>query len=484
MKKGKSKNGKIRITVLTIVLLAIASGLSLFYYYRIGNPHSMTIVPVAAYSSSITKPVVQTSQYVTEYSTFPDASTNAIATDNSGDVWFTIGSETLIGELITANQTLRTYQLPEPKNTTILSWGIVVDSSTNLVWFTDQISNSVWSFNATDHDFMQYALPNPRSSPYQIVIDQIGNVWFTELDGGRLGEITTNGVIKEYQVPLTSTFNTATNSTGPSGIAISKDGTVWFAEAYGNSVGSFSGGIFTQYDLNSYGVNSPTGIAIDSRGDIWITQHGGSLFSEFDPITNQLTTISTSVVGVQESLPYFIQIDSQDNIWFNEHYGNAIAKYNPENGTLIEYEVPSRVSDLGNISGVLTLTLSPNGSPWFTELYTGKIGTVNISQPIDLSVHLSNITGSTVTIPSSGSVSLGISISSLRSTQVSLSSYGANGSNLDINFSRYTGSGNFSSQLVISEVNSNGSIRPEIVTISAQTSQLIVSQVLLVEPRG
>src|SRR5271165_2832167 len=186
------------------LILAIA-GSSLLVYIRADSQKS-GLIPVAAYSSSTITPTVQSSKYITEYSAFPSASTNAIDVDSSGNVWFTVGSETSIGELVVSNQSVLIYQLPELRNTTLLSWGIAIDSSRNLIWFTDQISNAVWNFNVTSHDFMRYTLPHARSSPYQVALDRDDNVWFTELDGGRLGEITTNGQIREYRVPLTSTF--------------------------------------------------------------------------------------------------------------------------------------------------------------------------------------------------------------------------------------------------------------------------------------
>ena len=72
---------------------------------------------------------------------------------------------------------------------------------------------------------------------------------------GRLGEINTEGILSEYRVPLTATYNLSTNSSGPAGITIAKDGTIWFAEAYANAVGSFSDGTFHTYPIR--GSQSP-----------------------------------------------------------------------------------------------------------------------------------------------------------------------------------------------------------------------------------
>ncbi|MHB8566410.1 MAG: Vgb family protein [Nitrososphaerales archaeon] len=475
---GSRKSKRRKNLVFAIVIIAIIIGSSLFYYYRISSPQTNARPTLPAASMSTLVSSAQHSRYITEYSTKSDAATNAIAVDNKGNVWFTMGGYASLGELNPKNGTIHTYQLPETKNSTINSWGIAVDDSSGTVWFTDEISNAVWSFNASSDAFSKYQLPNPQSSPYQIALDQSGNVWFTEIDGGRLGEIT-HGVLHEFVVPLTSTYNIATHSTGPAGIAISGDGTVWFAEAYGNSIGSYSNGQFHQFDLNKNGVNSPTGIAIDSHGNLWITQHGSSDISEFNPSSGLLASISTSVNGFTTSLPYFVQVDAHDNVWFNEHYGNAIARYTPSNGSLVEYEVPSRVADLGNISGVLTLALSSSGEPWFTELYTGKVGTVNTSSPVNVETRFAGQYGNTISIPSGSNASVVVSVSS--ETQVSLNSFvgSSDPSGFSFQFSKSDGAGNFSSVLVIG--NKGASQGLYYVTVSAQSTEVIVDQVILVE---
>ncbi len=493
-KAHRRKNGFFRSysrLIISALIIAIFAGSALFYYERDSGLSSQDkqaplILPASSISSI--RSIPQIYQYITEFPTISDSGPNAITVGPSGDVWFVMGGLTSLGELTPENGTVKVYQLPEQKNLTANSWGVAFDDKRNLVWFTDEISNAVWSFNVQTDEFAKHALPHPRSSPYQISIDNSDNVWFTEIDGNRLGEISaTTGALNEYQVPLTSAYNALINSTGPAGLAIGKDGTIWFAEAYGNAICSYSGGKFHQYDLSSFGVNSPTGIAISPNGaSLWITQHGGSFISRYDPNSHFLVTISTSVIGVTESLPYFIQVDSQGNVWFNEHYGNAIGRYNPSNNTLVEYEVPSRIPNLGNLSGVVTFTLSQHGQPWFTELYTGKIGTVNISKPVQLSMRISGMSGNTLNLNggNSGSSSLNVTVDEhLGSSPVTLKSFVGNPNvKLGIHFSKSSGSNNFASNLTITN-ESSGSYSNNLcwITISAVSSQVIAGEVVQIE---
>ncbi len=481
--KKEGKPGPRRRTVLAVVgvLVLLIGTAGLLFYFDSGVPSG---VKMPSAGSSTAQASLDSSNYVVEYQIAQHDTPNDVAVAQDGEVWFTMGNESL-DVLSPSNGTVRTFLVPGQGNSTLVSWGITVGASDQRVWFTDQTGNAVWSFDLETTTFTRYQLPGPRSSPYQIAEDQHGNVWFTEVDGGRLGEVTAAGALREYAVPLTPSYNHATASTGPAGIAIAPDGTIWFAEVYANSVGSFtpSSSSFHQYDLNGH-VDAPTGVAVDGQGSIWITQHGASLVSRFDPITNQTLTISTSLVGTQTSLPYFVGVDQHGNVWFNEHYGNAMARFSPSNSSLVEYEIPSRVAELGNISGAVTMALSTQGKPWFTEAYTGKIGTVNTSKPARLEVKLgsSSSAGSTFTVSPSSPTSIPLTVSISGAGRVSLGAFAAEPQSVSVGFAFAPtgGTGNFSSSLTISlEAQAADVTQVSFsVTVSAEAPGIISSQVI------
>ncbi|MHB8568480.1 MAG: NHL repeat-containing protein [Nitrososphaerales archaeon] len=251
-------------------------------------------------------------------------------------------------------------------------------------------------------------------------------------------------------------------------------------------------GHFQLYNLGNL-VTAPVGIAIDSKGILWITQHGPSFISEFNPETHYFRTISTSIPSSPNegtALPYFIQVDSRDNVWFNEHYGNATARFSPSNNTLIEYENPSRVPSAGNISSALTIALSPYGQPWFTELFTCNIGTVNMHVPIDLSFKEvgNNQSSATVNVTNGSARSLNFSVTTSTidsSFPVKLTSYignyTKNTESFNLPFSPQAGSGNFTSILRVE--NSNASeTGAYFVKVSAETPTIVASDILEVFP--
>ncbi len=326
-----NRSGKKKRIIILIMVISITLAGSLVYYYYL---QTLAYVPATVFNSQ-----AQTHEYVTEYPIQLSSYPNAITADSQGNVWFALENATSLAELTPSNGTVHLFHLPEPKSTGLTTWGILVDNSKHLVWFTDSNTNSIWSFNATSGNFTQYRIQTLDAFPYQIVQDGNGNMWFTELFGNKIGEITTNGTLEDYPVPKFGNVSYVE----PSGITIDQESNaIWFTETAVNAIDSYFEGHFDSYNLTGL-VQSPVGIALDSNGNLWMTQHGPSFISEFNPTTRYFRTISTSVppwVPDNTSLPYFIQVDSHGNVWFNEHYGNAIARFHPSSNSLTEFEVP------------------------------------------------------------------------------------------------------------------------------------------------
>ncbi|MGI0085676.1 MAG: hypothetical protein ACREBQ_11400, partial [Nitrososphaerales archaeon] len=245
-----------------------------------------------------------------------------------------------------------------------------------------------------------------------------------------------------------------------------------------NMIGAFYNGAFTLYNVTGT-IFSPVGIAFDSHGNLWVTQHTyPGLVSEFNPSNRYVKTFATSFPSeLGTSLPYFIYTDARGNVWFNEHYGNSIAFLNPASSELIEYHVPLRVSIPGNLSGILTMALSQNGEPWFTEFFTGNIGTINTSAPIEQRL---SVTNSAQTINIANGTNSKVSLTIQGKDVGYLSAYVGNFTqSINFVFSPSSGSGNFSSTLTVQ----NNGAKPGVyfVTISDATEYLTVSQVVQVD---
>jgi virginiamycin B lyase len=468
--KRKRKRSKYQLLAAAI-FVAIVISIAFVYFSLLDRPPASYQTRVTALNLQSTP---QRSKYVTEYPIHQNSQPNAIALDSLGNAWFTLGANNSIAVLTPSNGTVREFKVPD-SNSSMISWGMTVDKKKGMVWFTDLNSNAVWSFEMSRMMFTKYPLPNAGSGPYQLAQDQAGNIWFTELYGGRIGEIDMQGLLKEYVIPTRLIFGSKGGSVGPAGITVSGAGTVWFAEAYVGAVGSVSNGSFHQYPLKA--ASSPVGIALDPRGHVWITQHGASYISELDPTTNATTTFSTSTLGVTTSLPYFIQADTKNNIWFNEHLGNAIARFSPTNHTLTEFEVPTRTGP-GNISGVLTMALDTEGHPWFTELYSGKIGT--LGRAVDVRPKLLSVSDE-LQIPAGSSAILRLTIQDAGAGSSYLTySVTVKGNLFNFSFSPLLGQGYYTSTALIRN-NGNANKGTYYVTISAVSRELVASVIVAIK---
>jgi virginiamycin B lyase len=442
------------ITVVAVILVLIGS---LAYFFIQSNAST-------TYTSS-----PETSQYTTEYPTnFPTTQPNAIAADARGNVWFTLENQSSLAELNPATAKIQEFPIPTHIKGGTTTWGIVVDNSRGLVWFTEQSSNSIWSFSTSSHRFNQYELKTSNSFPFGITLDKQGDAWFTEFFGNAIGEVSTSGSLTEIPIPLNGYIEA-------SSITVDSSGKVWFTLPGVNSTGSYSDGQFAFQNLTGLAL-TPVGISIDNQGNIWLTQHGPSFVSEFNPTTHYFKTISTIVpIVLGTSLPYFDYVDQSGNVWFNEHYGNAMAEFVPSNNTLIEYFIPTRIGYAGNMSGMLTSTLSPSGQPWYTEFFAGKIGTINMDSPLDLHLNLLNYS-TPIALKSNGSASVQLNISGAFAQQAAVKESVGNFSS-DFEFKV--------SQTELGQVltiHDNGSkTGVYFVTISALASSLGVSQIIELE---
>ena len=412
----------------------------------------------------------ETLQYTMEYPTnLPTTTPNAIAVDARGNVWFTLENQSSLAELNPSTGKVQEFPIPVHAKGSTTTWGIVVDNSRGLVWFTELVSNSVWSFNISTHKFVQYELKSPISFPFGIALDNQGNVWFTEFFANKIGEITTTGNLTEIPIPLEGNIEA-------SSITVDSNDKVWFTLPGVNSTGSYFDEQFEFQNLDRSGADTSGNIHRQPREHMddptW-----PSFISEFNPTTHYFETISTSIPAYGTSLPYFDYVDQNGNVWFNEHEGNAMAEFIPSNNTLIEYFIPTRVGYAGNISGMLTSTLSPNGQPWYTEFFAGKIGTINTDAPLDVQLTLLNYT-QPIILDSNGTVSIQFKVSGSAASQARMEE----------------SVGNFTSSFAYSitqaqtgqiiTIHDNGSkAGVYFVTITALTSSLGVSQIIELEVR-
>ena len=325
-----------------------------------------------------------------------------LAVDKDNNIWIASGK---LGSLLVFNtKTLefdKIIKIPNyPEQTRIIGsmiWDLKFDKNGDL-WFTDELSNSIWKYFVKEGKFENYRLLAEGGYPLSITFDSSGNVWFTQVFGNRLGFIepskvitnTTEGISEldmsrqiDFQTmgPISNGFgftNSKINTTNPT----NANETMWFSTAIFPI-----GGHIIEYDIAAesltihdvtYTHSVPFSIAEDENGTLWTNSHIANLFFSLDPNTGEIKQYATSnpsASGNLTTLPYYNQY-RDGKVWFNEHYGNAIASYDPKNKTLVEYYIPSQNPLWVNSSNPLRFTFDNNGSIWFTEWTENKLGVI------------------------------------------------------------------------------------------------------------
>jgi streptogramin lyase len=90
------------------------------------------------------------------------------------------------------------------------------------LWFTELNGNKIGRVTITG-TFTEFPIPTANSQPHGITAGPDGALWFAEFNGNKIGRITTTGTITEFAIP--------TASGGSFGITAGPDGALWFTES-------------------------------------------------------------------------------------------------------------------------------------------------------------------------------------------------------------------------------------------------------------
>jgi virginiamycin B lyase len=277
---------------------------------------------------------VDTNGVVTEY-VIPSGNCGpySIVTGPDGNLWF---SETLLSQVgrIGTNGVIQEFRLPF----TVVGTGITVGPDGRL-WLADfgteyvpgaltnggivaiTLSNSVaagvsyYNSNMTVH-----------SRPTGITTGPDGNIYFTEQFAGKIGRITTNGVITE--APVTPT------NTQPVSITTGPDGALWFTQANSNGLGRIDTSNFTNVTQFGLPANNTAGAVPDELNGLVLGRDGNLYYT--DPpagIVGQVGVSGTNFTVAQfytpttNAQPWMLATGPDRNIWFGEYLGNTIGKF-------------------------------------------------------------------------------------------------------------------------------------------------------------
>lgn len=184
-----------------------------------------------------------------------------------------------------------------------------------------QPENSFQMFNAP---FVNYG--------DQLAVGPDGNIWFRDSNIGRIGFITSTGVVTEYALPA--------GHNKPFGIATGPDNNLWVTDQNGNAiVRSTTGGVMTTFPLRSK--NRPYDIIAGADGNLWfVALNLGTLAFSIGRITPSGTITLFPVPGSHSNV-FGMALGADGNVWYANEASQTVGRVTPA-GQITEFPAPNK----------------------------------------------------------------------------------------------------------------------------------------------
>lgn len=175
----------------------------------------------------------------------------------------------------------------------------------------------------------------------RITMGPDGALWFTETNAGKIGRITTSGVITEYAIPTANSF--------PFGITTGPDGALWFTEVQSQKIGRMTtDGTVTEYPAGGSPSNDfLSNIAAGADGALWFNKHCSGI--------SRITTAGVVTDYPTTSCPFGLTRGPDDALWFADLY--RVGRMTTD-GVVTSYPLDNY--------GLQAITVGPDKALWFT----------------------------------------------------------------------------------------------------------------------
>ena len=270
---------------------------------------------------------------VTEYVVPPSLSRpyNIVNGRDGSNLWFTVAAYNAVGRIST-NGAIQLFAIPF----NVVGTGITMGPDGRL-WLLDfgpeyiqgmvtnggvvalTLSNSIVTGAAYYNSNMTV-----NSRPAKSTTGPDGNLYFTEQLAGKIGRITTNGVITETAISPTNTQ--------PINITTGPDGALWFTQASSNALGRIDTNLnITQFVLPTNNsaeaiADEPNGITLGKDGNLYYTDSPSGIVGSVN-LSGTNFSVTQFYTPTTNAEPWLIATGPDGNIWFGELSVNQIGKF-------------------------------------------------------------------------------------------------------------------------------------------------------------
>jgi len=197
----------------------------------------------------------------------------------------------------------------------------------------------------------QEASLNPGGDPYEISIDQQGDLWLSDYGAAEIWRVD----------PQTAAYTVYENIQAPSDARADAAGKVWWADGDEGRFGRLDPGTGQATWWPASGASGLLGTQVDGAGDFWVVASGDPLLYRFQPGSSNLCTYSLpGGSGVDYPLA------AGGAIWLGDYGNGRILRLNVSAATVTTWQLPGG-------SSPANLALDAAGDLWFADQNNGVL---------------------------------------------------------------------------------------------------------------
>ncbi|MBU6364429.1 MAG: hypothetical protein KGQ95_09450, partial [Acidobacteria bacterium] len=316
----------------------------------------------AATASAATTPVGEVTEFVAD----ADAGFRPgnITSGPDGNLWFTLSKRTLFVPDAVVRMTPQgqatTFTLPGGNS------GVrdITSGPLGSLWVTEVNAGRIMQVTTTG-DFPMGSGGIPVPSPSAITAGPDGNLWFgqgIDTTDGTMNRTTPQGQISSWTTGLPTSPELPIET-----IARGVDGAVWFTPGEGPpAIGRITtGGQLTVFRQGITAGAGMHGITAGPDGAMWFTEFEGGRIGRITP-EGAVTEFSAGITA--GSKPTNIVLGPDGNLWFTQSGANAIGRITPQ-GVVTNFRAGAN-----DVTGTSGIAVGSDGNIWFTEANTNRVG--------------------------------------------------------------------------------------------------------------